>query len=303
MKNIKTLMVSSILILGLFLAGCTEQQSDEQQQTDVDTNVEEGTLTLKITDKPGDLEIIHANVTISMVQVHKSNQTDVEDNEEAGEIENVDEYDDGFVAFIAEEDVPYYAEVLEDISFEGNATEDLDEPYNWTWKFGDGDISYERNASHNYTSAGGYEVNLTVTNNSGNGVKDWYLTTATIGDVDEGYSSEAGWYTIVEESNEFDLIALQDVTEVLGEETLTIGQYTQIRLTVEQATITIINETDEPEFYDMMIPSGTVKLIKPFWIYEDETTELTLDFNVNESVHQTGNNKFIMKPTIKVIEG
>ncbi|MEA3458603.1 MAG: DUF4382 domain-containing protein, partial [Candidatus Thermoplasmatota archaeon] len=134
--------------------------------------------------------------------------------------------------------------------------------------------------------------------------KDWYLTTATVGDVDEDDdSSTAGWYTIVEVSQDFDLIALQDVTDVLGEDDLPVGKYTQIRLTVEQANITIINETDEPEVHEMMIPSNTVKLIKSFLINKDETTVLTLDFDIHESVHQTGNNKFMMKPTIKVIQG
>ena len=293
MKNVKTIVIGIILVLSIFMTGCVEQQDN------ADVSSGEGMLKLKITDKPGDLEITHANVTISMVQVHKSNETDEEDNNEYEEIENIDEFDDGF---IADGDGPYSGDVKEDIPFLGDATEGLDEPYNWTWDFGDGNISYEQNPIHNYSSEGIYEVNLTVTNDTGNGVKDWYLTTATIGEVDENDDSESGWYTIVEESKEFDLIALQDVTEVLGEETLTVGKYTQIRLTVEKANITIINETDEPEEFNMMIPSNNVKLIKPFWIYEHETTELTLDFDVYESVHQTGNNNFIMKPTIKIIE-
>jgi len=295
MNKYVTIIVGSIIILAIFITGCIEQQDD------IDTQVGEGTLQLKLTDKPGDLEITHAYVTISMVQVHKSNATDEEeDTENEVEIENIDEYDDGF---IADGDGPYSGDTEEDISFFGDATEDLDEPYNWTWDFGDGNISYEQNPIHNYSSDGIYVVNLTVTNDTGNGVKDWYLTTATIGEVDEDDASTAGWYTIVEGSQEFDLIALQDATEVLGEDTLTVGKYTQIRLTVEKANITIINETGLPEIHDMNIPSGNVKLVKSFWINEDETTVLTLDFDVNESVHQTGNNKFIMKPTIKVIQG
>ncbi|MCK5300431.1 MAG: DUF4382 domain-containing protein, partial [Thermoplasmatales archaeon] len=33
----------------------------------------------------------------------------------------------------------------------------------------------------------------------------------------------------------------------------------------------------------------------------NETTTLTLDFDVYESIHQTGSDKYIMNPTIKVI--
>jgi hypothetical protein len=114
-----------------------------------------------------------------------------------------------------------------------------------------------------------------------------------------GNNSTAGWYSIVEEEQEFDLIQLQNVTELLGETNLSAGKYTQIRLEVVSAEITI-NGTD---VFTLTIPSGEVKLIKGFWIYENETTVLTLDFDVYESVHQTGNGKFMMRPTIKVIEG
>jgi hypothetical protein len=278
----KLLIIGVIIVLAAtsILSGCVETGAV-------------GTLRLQITDKPGDLDIIYANVTISMVQVHKSGADD-EDEEEDEVYENIDEYDDGF---IADADGPYEAEVKEDIQFIGDATGG-DEPYNWSWDFGDGNSSYEQTPLYNYSVEGVYIVNLTVTDEDGAGVIDWYVTTAKIGEDDD---SEAGWYTIVEESQTFDLIALQDVTDVLGEEELTAGKYTQIRLTVEKANITINND-GEIEVHDLKIPSNKVKLIKPFWIYEDETTVLTLDFDVYESVHKTGNNKYMMKPTIKVIQ-
>ncbi|HDM25285.1 MAG TPA: PKD domain-containing protein, partial [Thermoplasmatales archaeon] len=38
---------------------------------------------------------------------------------------------------------------------------------NWTWDFGDGNISYEQNPSHIYTKNGTYNVTLTVTDDDG----------------------------------------------------------------------------------------------------------------------------------------
>ena len=105
------------------------------------------------------------------------------------------------------------------------------------------------------------------------------------------------WITVVNESQTFDLIALQDVTDFLGEVNLSSGWYTQIRLFVEQALITI-----DGTQYDVKIPSKTIKLIKPWKIENDETLILTLDFDVQKSVYQTANNKYIFKPTIKVIQ-
>jgi len=105
------------------------------------------------------------------------------------------------------------------------------------------------------------------------------------------------WITIVEEQQIFDLVALQDVTELFGTAELKAGLYTQIRLYVESALVTI-----DGIQYDLEIPSKNVKLIKLFRIVDDQTTTLTLDFDVHESVHQTGSDKYVFKPTIKVIQ-
>ena len=92
--------------------------------------------------------------------------------------------------FWADADGPYAAEIEVDIQFLGDATGGV-EPYNWSWDFGDGTISYEQSPVHNYSTEGVYTVNLTITDNDGNGVRDWYITTATIGEDDDD-DSEAG---------------------------------------------------------------------------------------------------------------
>jgi hypothetical protein len=105
------------------------------------------------------------------------------------------------------------------------------------------------------------------------------------------------WTTVVNETQTFDLIQLQDATEVLGGVELTAGWYTQIRLYVDSALVTI-----DGVQYDLKISSKNVKLITPFMVQNNETLTLTLDFDVQKSVHETGNGKYIMRPTIKVIQ-
>ena len=105
------------------------------------------------------------------------------------------------------------------------------------------------------------------------------------------------WKTIVNESQTFDLIALQNVTELFGEANLSAGWYTQIRLIVDQALVTI-----DGVQYDLEISPKKVKLIKPWKIVDDETLILTLDFNVQKSIHETGNGRYKMEPTIKIIQ-
>jgi len=280
-------IVSLVLMIGCtsFLSGCIQEETGVSQAG-------LGTLRLLITDdKPENLDIIHANVTISMVQVHIANTSDDEVEEES---DNSGTTKDGFTASTNGE---YEGDVGEDIQFLGSATGG-EEPYNWSWNFGDGAISYEQNPIHNYSTDSIFAVNLTVTDNTS--ATAWDNTIAEIGQEED--ESDAGWYTIVNESQTFDLIALQDVTELLGEKNLTAGKYTQIRLTIESAIITL-NTSGTLVEHDLEIPSGKIKLVKSFTIVENETTVLTLDFDVYKSVHETGNGKYMMKPTIKIVEG
>ena len=165
MKKIVILGVIFCLALTTFFSGCVE------------TSV--GTLRLQITDKPGDLDILHANVTISSVMVHKSNAGNGNEDED-DEYENIDDYDDGF---IADGNGPFTTEILDDIDFNGTASGGI-EPYNFSWDFGDGNYAYGENVSHNYSVNGTYEVNLTVTDNDTISKVDWYVTYAIIGDDD-----------------------------------------------------------------------------------------------------------------------
>jgi PKD repeat protein len=291
MKKIMILPLVILLVCTSFFSGCVEEE-----EKDGETVAGVGTLTLQITDKPTDLDIVYANVTISMVQVHKAAAGDVDNNNENGGNSVANQVDGNLTADAGGN---YSASTGELIQFEGNASGGV-EPYNWSWNFGDGNTSDLKDPQHYYEIEGEYMVNLTVSdfNNS----TAWDITYALIEEVEEddgdGY---AGWYTIVNESKTYDLIALQDVKDVLGSETLTEGKYTQIRLTIEEAVITV-NNNDTLEEHNLKVPSGSIKLTKGFWIYEDETTVLTLDFDIHDSVHKTGSNKYILKPTIKIIQ-
>ena len=106
-----------------------------------------------------------------------------------------------------------------------------------------------------------------------------------------------GWYTVVKEEQTFDLIKLKNVKKILGNATLNVGRYTQIRFHINAALVTI----DGIE-HNLKVPSDAVQLISPFSINENEVTTLTIDFDVEKSVFSTGSNKYMMNPTIKIIQ-
>ena len=282
MKKILIIGVIMVLIGTSFFSGCVETEA-------------KGILRLQITDKPGDLEIIAANVNISMVQVHKSGYNE----DEVEKYENFDEFDDDFETFIV--NGHFEGLVDEDITFEGyfvnTGLVEIETPV-WYWKFGDGSTSNDEDQTiHAYSNPGLFTINLTIENKTG--VKDWYIAPVSIKEDGED-DSDSGWLTVFEGPVIYDLIEIQDENVLLGEEILNEGKYTQIRLTINSANITIKNEGGLKD-YNLKIPSNKIKLINPFLIYEEKITVLTLDFDVNESVHKTGNEKYMMRPVIKVI--
>ena len=114
------------------------------------------------------------------------------------------------------------------------------------------------------------------------------------------------WVTLINWGNGLpvDLIELEGQTMLLSTNELEVGTYTQLRVfLMGEASITIEGE-EEPEITEnLIIPSSAqtgIKLTHPFEIIEGQTTELTLDFDAQESIFINGNG-YMMQPTIKVI--
>lgn len=111
---------------------------------------------------------------------------------------------------------------------------------------------------------------------------------------------------------------LEDAFDILGVASLETGQYTQLRLIVESATLyfggtkteeaacmtTLAAPTAGPTpvtSHALEIPSGEVKLIQPFELTGTGTTTIELDFDGDQSVRQTGNGRYRMTPVIKIL--
>lgn len=106
----------------------------------------------------------------------------------------------------------------------------------------------------------------------------------------------AGWTIVVDELQTVDLMQYINVSKVIGQKTMSPGNYTQIRLKIDSGTITV----DDTE-HALNVPSGVLKLNRGFVLEENETLKLTLDFNVERSVIRTGAGQYMLKPVIAVI--
>jgi hypothetical protein len=116
-----------------------------------------------------------------------------------------------------------------------------------------------------------------------------------------GSDSTSGWFVINDSTRYFDLLLLTNgASSVLGDTSLSSGQYTQIRLIIGEGSYVV----DQGVKHDLEIPSGLqtgIKLIHQFTIEPGKLYELLLDFNVDKSIIITGNGKYKLKPTIRVM--
>jgi len=149
-----------------------------------------------------------------------------------------------------------------------------------------------------------------------------YLTDAPLGDVASatvtiskvyliGGSDESGSrFTITDTPQDYDLLTLQDgVTALLGSASIPAGDYTQLRLVVDQATITLaagVTFSDGSSSKTLKVPSGgqsgiKIQLAGPLHIEPGETN-LIVDFDVSQNFVFTGEpshpNGVLFKPVL-----
>jgi len=95
----------------------------------------------------------------------------------------------------------------------------------------------------------------------------------------EGFGNET-WVTFELDGNStFDLVSLVNVTDLLGADELPVGNYTQIRMHILDATVSF---SEEPE--ELTVPSDYIYISVNFTIKEHETTIILLDINYDSVV-------------------
>ena len=113
--------------------------------------------------------------------------------------------------------------------------------------------------------------------------------------------SNAGWLTLSADTTRVDLLTLTNGESVeLADDMLDAGRYTQFRLLLgDSNTIVVDGET-----HDLTVPSGStsgLKLNHAFEILDGGEYAFTLDFDADRSVHVTGNDRYTLKPVIRLL--
>jgi hypothetical protein len=116
--------------------------------------------------------------------------------------------------------------------------------------------------------------------------------------VSNGAGKDSGWVVVNDQPQTYNLLELTNGAHaVLGEAALPPNHYTQIRLFIGAGSNVVVDGAAK----DLYIPSSTVKLTHAFWIEANTLYEMTLDFDAEQSVYETGSNRYTLQPTIRVI--
>ncbi|MDD5191395.1 MAG: DUF4382 domain-containing protein [Dehalococcoidales bacterium] len=128
---------------------------------------------------------------------------------------------------------------------------------------------------------------------------DTASTTTTTTSTTEETEDTGEWLTVEIPANAqtFDLLKVKGIEQLLTTSQMNPGLYTQIRLTVEKAEVSLAGGALQAA----TVPSGVLKIVQPFKVNAGETTTLTLDFDAAKSVNVTGNGKVMIKPVIKLL--
>jgi hypothetical protein len=115
-----------------------------------------------------------------------------------------------------------------------------------------------------------------------------------------GADSNSGWWVINDSTATYNLLTLTNgANAVLGDTLLPADHYTQIRLYIGVGSNVVVDGIT----YPLTIPSGVqsgLKLNHQFEIEPNTLYELTLDFDAESSIHQTGNEQYMLNPVIRV---
>lgn len=115
-------------------------------------------------------------------------------------------------------------------------------------------------------------------------------------------SGKADWIDLNTKSGVYDLLKLQNGidTAIVDTTKLPAGKITQMRLILGTNNTIMADSV----LHNLTIPSGSktgIKLIGHVIIDPNKTVSVLIDFDAHESIVLSGNGKYHLKPTIKVL--
>ncbi len=131
-------------------------------------------------------------------------------------------------------------------------------------------------------------LNVSVADAPAAGISHLYLTVSDISLQGGGNSSTSFKVT----ATHFDLLTLQNVTKLIGSNSIPAGNYTMIRFTVVSAIATVSGTN-----VTLTVPSGEVKVPIRFQVSAGKTTSITIDITADMTAISASGN---LRPVVTV---
>ena len=116
-------------------------------------------------------------------------------------------------------------------------------------------------------------------------------------DTVQAHSEASGWTTVSSSSKTYDLLELKASGKhvLLADAQLKEGTYNQVRLSISKVVV-----TDAQGEHEAKLPSSELKIIGNFVVKANTTSTVAFDFIADESLHLTGNGKYVLAPVVKL---
>ena len=156
-----------------------------------------------------------------------------------------------------------------------------------------GDTYTDKETNYNINTKGRLVLAITDAAANMNEVSSIKVTVDNI----KVHSETEGWVTLSETSQTYDLLQLKNENklELLTDAQLKEGTYNQVRLQISKVVV-----TDSEVDHEAKLPSNELKINTDLTVKDNSTSIMEFDFIADESLHVTGNGKYILAPVIQV---
>lgn len=111
-----------------------------------------------------------------------------------------------------------------------------------------------------------------------------------------GFAPNAGWVVLSTDTRQVDLLSFQGSLAPLADVAITAGAYDSLSLSLTAGCTVVVNGVTQP-----LDAPGALGLSGSFDLPSSGVLTLQLDLNANHSIHETGNGRWKLKPSIPLV--
>jgi len=117
----------------------------------------------------------------------------------------------------------------------------------------------------------------------------------TVSNMSVHSASTGKWYAVLDSPETFNLVALNNISQLISAANLSSGTYDEVKLEVSSVSAVMNGSAS-----NVFLPSGNIMIFGKFNVSGDTTSWVNLDVSLQKSLHLTGNGELVMLPVINM---